>query len=80
MGKKFYIETMGCQMNKSDTERLEGMLIYYGYEKTENYKDADFLLLSTCAIRQTSVDKAYSQLGVWGKRKKNKPGLKVGIC
>jgi len=80
MSKKFYIETMGCQMNKSDTERLEGMFTELGYEKTVNDKEADFLLVSTCAIRQTSVDKAYSQLGVWGKRKKNNPFLKIGIC
>ena len=33
MSKKFYIETMGCQMNKSDTERLEGMFIELGYAK-----------------------------------------------
>ena len=71
---------MGCQMNKSDTERLEGMFTELGYEKTVNDKEADFLLVSTCAIRQTSVDKAYSQLGVWGKRKKNNPSLKIGIC
>lgn len=80
MSKKFYIETMGCQMNKSDTERLEGMFIGLGYEKTDNQKEADFLMVSTCAIRQTSVDKAYSQLGVWGKRKKYNPDLKIGIC
>lgn len=80
MKKKFYIETMGCQMNKSDTERLEGMFIELGYEKTANHQDADFLLVSTCAIRQTSVDKAYSQLGVWGKRKKVDPNIKIGIC
>ncbi|MCR5261599.1 MAG: tRNA (N6-isopentenyl adenosine(37)-C2)-methylthiotransferase MiaB [Candidatus Gastranaerophilales bacterium] len=80
MSRKFYIETMGCQMNKSDTERLEGMFIELGYEKTDNHKDADFLIVSTCAIRQTSVDKAYSQLGVWGKRKKKNPDIKIGIC
>lgn len=80
MSKKFYIETMGCQMNKSDTERLEGMFIELGYDKTTDQKEADFLIVSTCAIRQTSVDKAYSQLGVWGKRKKNRPDIKIGIC
>lgn len=80
MSKKFYIETMGCQMNKSDTERLEGMFMELGYEKTTDQKEADFLIVSTCAIRQTSVDKAYSQLGVWGKRKKNRPEIKIGIC
>jgi tRNA-2-methylthio-N6-dimethylallyladenosine synthase len=80
MEKKFYIETMGCQMNKSDTERLEGMFMELGYQKTEDHKEATFLLVSTCAIRQTSVDKAYSQLGVWGKRKKKNPEIKIGIC
>lgn len=80
MNKKFYIETMGCQMNKSDTERLEGMFMELGYDKTTEQKEADFLIVSTCAIRQTSVDKAYSQLGVWGKRKKSKPHIKIGIC
>lgn len=80
MSKKFYIETMGCQMNKSDTERLEGMFIELGYDKTTDQKEVDFLIVSTCAIRQTSVDKAYSQLGVWGKRKKNRPDIKIGIC
>lgn len=71
---------MGCQMNKSDTERLEGMFIELGYDKTTDQKEVDFLIVSTCAIRQTSVDKAYSQLGVWGKRKKNRPDIKIGIC
>ena len=68
-------------MNKSDAQRIAGMLSNAGYEQTNSDKDADLLLLCTCAIRQTSVDKAYSQLGVWGKRKKKyKPDLKIGIC
>ena len=29
--KKVYIETMGCQMNKSDTERMLGMLAQFDY-------------------------------------------------
>ena len=70
MSKKFYIEITGCQMNKSDAQRIAGMLTNAGYEQTNSDTEADLLLLCTCAIRQTSVDKAYSQLGVWGKRKK----------
>ena len=31
--KKVYIETMGCQMNKSDSERMFGMLAHFDYEK-----------------------------------------------
>ena len=33
--KQVYIETMGCQMNKSDTERMLGMLSHLGYEETK---------------------------------------------
>ena len=75
--KKVYIETLGCQMNKSDAERMYGMLEYIGYSQTENPKEADMLIINTCSIRQLSEDKAYSQIGVWGKMKKSKPDLKI---
>ena len=75
--KKVYIEILGCQMNKSDAERMYGMLEHLGYTQTENPKDADMLIINTCSIRQLSEDKAYSAIGVWGKWKKNKPDLKI---
>lgn len=75
--KKVYIETLGCQMNKSDAERMYGMLEYLDYFKTDIPKDADLLIINTCSIRQLSEDKAYSQIGLWGKWKKNKPDLKI---
>ena len=78
--KKVYIETMGCQMNKSDTERMFGMLEYMGYEETKTSEQADLLIVNTCSIRQLSEDKAFSQLGVWGKRKQTEPELKIGIA
>ena len=65
--KKVYIETMGCQMNKSDTERMLGMLASCGYEETNEPKQADLLMVNTCSIRQLSEDKAYSLIGTWGK-------------
>lgn len=75
--KKVYIETLGCQMNKSDAERMFGMLEYLGYEKTIEPKQADLLIINTCSIRQLSEDKAYSQIGVWGKWKKTRPNIKI---
>ena len=75
--KKVYIETMGCQMNKSDAERMFGMLEHFDYEQTENPKDADLLIINTCSVRQLSEDKAYSAIGVWGKWKKTNPNLKI---
>ncbi len=78
--KKLYIETLGCQMNKSDSERIIGILSHFGYTTVENEKKADLLIINTCSIRQLSADKAYSRLGLWGKWKKTRPKLKIGIC
>lgn len=75
--KKVYIEVMGCQMNKSDAERMYGMLEFLDYYETDNPKEADLLIINTCSVRQLSEDKAYSAIGVWGKWKKNKPDLKI---
>lgn len=75
--KKVYIETLGCQMNKSDAERMFGMLEHLGYEETTEPKEADMLIINTCSVRQLSEDKAYSQIGVWGKWKKTNPDLKI---
>ena len=70
--KKLYIDTLGCQMNKSDTERIVGMLSHFGYEQTDDEENADLYIVNTCAIRQLSADKAYSRLGNWGRIKKDK--------
>ncbi len=79
--KKVYIETMGCQMNKSDTERMLGMLSHFGYEETEEPKEADLLMVNTCSIRQLSEDKSFSLIGTWGRwKKESKPDLKIGFC
>ena len=82
--KKIYIDTLGCQMNKSDTERILGMLSHFGWEQTDDEQEADLFIVNTCAIRQLSADKAYSRLGNWGRIKKEKKKenkiVKIVIC
>lgn len=81
--KKVYIETLGCQMNKSDTEKMLGMLDYLGYEEVcelKNKDSADLLIINTCSIRQLSEDKAFSRIGLWGKWKRSRPELKIAFC
>ncbi len=79
--KKVYIETMGCQMNKSDTERMLGILSQLGYEETKVQEDANLLMINTCSIRQLSEDKAFSAVGTWGKWKTEyKKDIKIGFC
>jgi len=77
---KVYIETLGCQMNKSDSERILGLLENIGYKKTDNEKEAGLLIINTCTIRASAEDKAFSYLGVWGKRKRSNPDLTIAVC
>lgn len=70
-------------MNKSDTEKMLGMLDYLGYEEVRELKDkdsADLLIINTCSIRQLSEDKAFSRIGTWGKWKKSRPELRIAFC
>ncbi len=78
--KTFYIETLGCQMNKSDTEKISGILNSLGYERKTSLEDASLLIMNTCSIRAASENKAYSYLGVWKKLKKNNPDIKIAMC
>ncbi|MGN0018307.1 MAG: tRNA (N6-isopentenyl adenosine(37)-C2)-methylthiotransferase MiaB [Candidatus Gastranaerophilaceae bacterium] len=80
MDKKVFIDTMGCQMNKSDTERMLGMLSCIGYDETKKPEDADLLMINTCSIRQLSEDKAFSEIGTWGQWKKRGKNIKIAFC
>ena len=59
--RSVYIRTYGCQMNASDSELVCAILSSAGYRLTENEREADVVLLNTCAIR----DKAEAR--IWGK-------------
>ena len=59
---KIFIDTLGCQMNKYDTEKILGMLSHFDYIETNNENDADLFIVNTCAIRQLSAEKAYSNI------------------
>ncbi|MFH1661994.1 MAG: MiaB/RimO family radical SAM methylthiotransferase [Candidatus Falkowbacteria bacterium] len=57
---KYFIITIGCQMNKSDSERIAGYLEENGYKPARNRKQADLVILVTCGIRQSAENRAYS--------------------
>jgi tRNA-2-methylthio-N6-dimethylallyladenosine synthase len=78
--KKFYIETLGCQMNKSDSEKMSGILEGLGYEKVATPEGATLLIMNTCSIRAMSENKAFSHLGMWKKLKKKNSYLKIAVC
>ena len=58
-----YVETFGCQQNVADSEKMRGMAEAMGYTPTDNVKEADLILVNTCAIREHAEVKALSIVG-----------------
>ena len=56
---KYYILTMGCQLNENDSEKLCGMVEEMGYQPTDDYKEADLVIFNTCCVRENAEDKLF---------------------
>ncbi len=67
-------------MNKSDSEKISGILESLGYQPTEKPEEASLLIMNTCNIRAMSENKAFSHLGIWKKYKKKNPEIKIAVC
>src|SRR5436309_13618872 len=79
MGKKLYIETVGCQMNVLDSELVVGALRRQGYELTHEATDADLILFNTCSVREHAEEKIYSALGRLRHHKRRYPSKVIGV-
>tara|TARA_S200000501_G_scaffold377215_1_gene434737 strand:+ start:1324 stop:2697 length:1374 start_codon:yes stop_codon:yes gene_type:complete len=77
--KKFFIETLGCQMNVADSELIITMLNNEGFIKSDSPQNSDLIFINTCSIRERAEEKVHSQLGRWDKIKKNKPEVIIGV-
>ena len=77
--KKFYIESYGCQMNFSDSEIVASILHAEGFGLTNNYEEADLILLNTCAIRDNAEQRVRNRLKEFISVKKNKPDALIGM-
>ena len=79
--KKVYLETFGCQMNVSDSERVSTVLARDGYEMTNDQLGADVVIINTCSVREKAEHKLYSHVGRLRKKAKLKmPVIGVMGC
>ena len=77
---KVYLETMGCQMNRLDSELAAGQLRRAGHELVADRKAADVVLYNTCSVRRHAEEKVYSRLGADSRRKsRHRPKLILGV-
>ena len=78
-GKKFYIESYGCQMNFADSEIVASILQDSGFSATAQYQDADLVLLNTCSIREKAEQTVRSRLHIFRQIKRSRPGYLIGV-
>jgi tRNA-2-methylthio-N6-dimethylallyladenosine synthase len=76
---KYYIQTLGCAMNYSDSERVSAILEKIGYQKAGAPEESDLYIFNTCSIRKKGEDRVYGQLRNLSGLKKINPRLLVGI-
>lgn len=80
MDKAYSILTYGCQMNEHDSEILAGILSGLGYREASAPAEADLILVNTCSIRETAVQKIIGKLGELKLYKERNPDLLLGVC
>ena len=56
-------------MNKSDSERIAGVLEKIGYKRASKENEADLILINMCSVRQSAVDRVYGMAKKFAKLK-----------
>lgn len=78
-GKRFYIESYGCQMNFSDSEIVASVLAEEGFSPTRIIEESDLILINTCSIREKAEETVRKRLRMFDLEKRRRPGVLVGV-
>ena len=61
---RYFIWTIGCQMNRAESRQIAGYLDSAGYRAATSFADADLVVLNTCVVRQSAENKVLGTLGL----------------
>ena len=76
---KYHIWTIGCQMNKAESERLASRFEELGYEATKTVEDADIIVVNSCVVRQSAENRVVNKLNALRPLKKTKPDTVLAL-
>jgi len=74
---RYFVWTIGCQMNKAESQRIAGYLDSAGYQAATSFSDADLAVLNTCVVRQSAENKVLGTLGLLQGLKNEHPNLQI---
>ncbi|MBX0326850.1 tRNA (N6-isopentenyl adenosine(37)-C2)-methylthiotransferase MiaB [Oscillochloris sp. ZM17-4] len=75
--RRYYVWTVGCQMNISDSERLEAALQGVGYSPAARPDEASFIVLNSCSVRASAEERILGKLGELVRVKREQPDTQV---
>jgi tRNA-2-methylthio-N6-dimethylallyladenosine synthase len=73
----FFVWTLGCQMNQSDSEEMAGQLLAVGCGRADSMEEAGLIVINTCAVREHAEARVIGRQGRLAELKKLNPGLRV---
>ena len=73
----FHLWTLGCQMNRSDSEEMAGALAAAGCSEAASLESADLIVINTCAIREAAEQKVIGRMGHLAQLRAANPSLRV---
>lgn len=59
---QYYIWTIGCQMNRAESERLESYFKQAGYQPSQKAEEADIIVLNGCVVRQSAENRVINKI------------------
>ncbi|MDO8671106.1 MAG: tRNA (N6-isopentenyl adenosine(37)-C2)-methylthiotransferase MiaB [Dehalococcoidia bacterium] len=75
----YHIWTMGCQMNKADSERLSAELEKRGLREAPSLEASDLIVLNSCSVRQSAENRVASKIGSLKSLKTRNPGVVIAL-
>jgi tRNA-2-methylthio-N6-dimethylallyladenosine synthase len=74
---RYFIWTIGCQMNKAESQQIAGYLDSAGYQAAPSLANADLVVLNTCVVRESAENKVLGTLGLLKGLKSKHPNLQI---
>lgn len=74
---KYFITTYGCQMNRSDSERIAADLEKKGWKSASKIDGANLIVINMCSVRQSAVDRVFGISQKLSKLKSQNSNLKT---
>lgn len=76
----YFIQTFGCQMNYSDSERMAAFLSDLGMQNADSIYNADLIVLNTCSVRQKAEDRINGFVNNIRSKVGEKPKIVITGC